>query len=144
MEVKRELPPNYEEICKTLSPNDKTVFTYGQTLYVPHIPEDMELPPDLMVHEEIHAKQQTNPVEWWNKYLSDQDFRFSQELEAYAAQWNYVNNLEVKRAGKEKFLDMIARDLSGEMYGNLFSHGEAQSKIRSSAKHLDPLKYVVS
>lgn len=137
MQIKRELPPNYEEIVKTLTPSDRAVFTWGDTVFAPQLAPGSELPPDLMVHEEVHEKQQGNdPEDWWRKYLDDPDFRLEQELQAYGVQYAWVNALDVKRDGKDKFLDMIAGDLSSPMYGLHLTHAEAVSKIRNKAKEV--------
>lgn len=135
LKILRENPPNYEEITKVLTPNEQTVFTYGDTIYAPHVPEDVELPPDLIQHELVHVMQQgKDPAGWWKKYLEDATFRLSEELTAYGAQYRFVDGLRIKRESKDNFLDMIAGHLSSEVYGNLLSQGAARSKIRNMAK----------
>lgn len=135
MRILIEPPPNYGEICKTLSPGDTAVFTYGDTIYAPNLKDEKEIQLHLMVHEETHAKQQTNPEEWWIKYLADADFRFEQELEAYASQFAYVDGLEgLTYKNKKSFLEKIASDLASPMYGNIITQVEAESKIRNAAK----------
>lgn len=135
MQIKREVPPNYDDILKVLPPNERAVFAYGDTIYAPHIPADIELPPDLLVHEETHQQQQGgDPALWWQYYLGDPIFRLKQEIEAYGNQWRYVEGLNIKREGKDRFLEMIATDLSSALYGNLLTFGEAHSKIRNASK----------
>lgn len=133
MKLKKELPPNYEEIIKTLNPNEHTVFTYGDTLYAPHITDDKQIEDHLWIHEETHEQQQKNPVEWWNRYLADPDFRLEQELEAYGKQYAFVCKKNLNAKIKKLFLEHIAADLCSPIYGGLLTQGEAESKIRNKA-----------
>ena len=121
-----EYPPNYKAIAKTFKIKGRTniVFTYGDSLYVPSgEPVDKYL----LRHEETHAKQQTDPVEWWDRYLVDPGFRFTQELEAYREQYRGMGDLPL--ATRISYLDHIATDLAGEMYGNLVTKDEAKAEI---------------
>jgi hypothetical protein len=138
MKIVRELPPNYEEICKTLSPSDKTVFAYGDTLYAPGIKDDTEIQDHLMIHEETHQRQQGDDVEgWWIKYIADPEFRLSQELEAYGNQYAFVSKKDMLAIHRKNFLERIAADLASPMYGNILSLQEAESKIRNRAKEVE-------
>lgn len=137
MKLKRELPPNYEEIVKTLSPSDKAVFTYGDTLYIPQDIDMSRVEDHLLVHEEVHGKQQQDPVAWWNRYLADADFRMDQELEAYATQYAFVCKKNIMAKQKKSFLERIAADLASPMYGSVLTQPEAESKIRNRAKEID-------
>ncbi len=137
MEIKQEKPPNYEAICKVLTPGEDAVFTYGSTLYCPHLKDMSRIQDHLLVHEEVHVKQQTNPEEWWDRYLKDPAFRLEQELEAYATQYAFVDKKNILYKWKKHFLGKLAMDLSSPMYGNILSYGEAESKIRNTAKTID-------
>lgn len=135
MKIERTLPPNYEEIVKTLNPTHNTCFTYGDTLYAPNLGQGEEIEPHLMVHEENHEKQQGEaPSEWWTKYLADPEFRLSQELEAYGAQYAFVKAQNLPERVTKNFLERIAGDLCSPLYGELLEQGEAESKIRNQAK----------
>lgn len=123
-----EYPPNYKKIAKTFDIKDKpgVVFTYGHKLYIPSGNE-----PDkyLLKHEETHERQQLamGITEWWDRYLVDPGFRFMQELEAYRNQYRSMGTLPlVQRIG---YLNHIATDLSGAMYGNLVTKDEAKAEI---------------
>ncbi len=140
MKLSRELPPNYEEICKTLSPTSETVFTYGDTLHIPQNIDLNRLEDHLLVHEEVHSKQQIDPVEWWNKYLADPEFRLEQELQSYGAQYAFIKQKNILAKWKKGFLERIAADLASPMYGNLLSQPEAMSQIRRAAKQVDVTK----
>lgn len=141
MKIVRGLPPNYEEIAKTLGPTEHTCFTYGDTLYVPSLPEGQEVPAHLLIHEEIHVKQQgSEPDEWWNKYLADAEFRLAQELEAYGAQYAYIRTLKdgddkiIRAKYRKNALEALGKDLSSPVYGSILSWPEAMSKIRNASK----------
>lgn len=122
------LPPNIDEIRKHLQPGRGTVYTYGDTIY---FPRPQSITPDLMVHEEVHIRQQEKggPEKWWSRYFVDQQFRLDQELEAYRAQYQYML-ANMNRAVRRKRLKDIASDLSGPMYGKLISKATAIELIQ--------------
>src|SRR5258708_5588964 len=96
MKIKIAPPPNIEDIRKVFPDLQKgTVFTYGDTIYAPDIYSEAQIESHIHVHEDVHARQQQNPEEWWAKYLSDPNFRLSQELEAYGEQFRYVQSLSI-------------------------------------------------
>jgi len=127
MKIVNTPPPNYKEIQKHFPDANYekgVLFTYGNTCYCKSITLD------LVVHEETHTRQQTNPDEWWNKYFTDKQFRLEQEVEAYRNQWIYIDNNVKDRNQKARMLHQIAVDLSGSLYGNLVSYSEAISLIK--------------
>lgn len=125
MEIKNERPPIYDVAKALLDFDDRcTVFTYGDVIYNPAC---LNIPDDIIAHEKVHMRQQESmsvlgkfgPKRWWDKYLSDPQFRFEQELEAYQQQYMFAR---VNIRGKErlnKYLQNIARALMSPMYGNL-------------------------
>lgn len=130
MKILKENPPNYGIVSKTFDlSGKKVVFTYGDTIYNPG---GYNIPPDLIVHEEIHSKQQgSEPGKWWDRYLTDVIFRLTQELEAYHSQYKFVDSMSVPKRVVKNFLTKLALDLSGPMYGNIITAGEAEIKIKS-------------
>lgn len=140
IKILEEFPPNYEAIKARFDlEGTKPLFTYGRTIYNPH---KAVLRSDLLVHEEIHCKQQGDtPEEWWEKYLTDDDFRLAQELDAYAVQYGYVKELPQVDAKKSAwFLDRCAETLSSPMYGNLLTFQKAKTAIRKKQKELSTKK----
>jgi len=128
-------PPNWLEIIERFPAVeqmvDRVVFTYFPHIYVP---SGAKLPSDLQVHEGIHLKQQEEMgVEaWWASYLSDNDFRLEQELQAYAAQlhvWRPAGNSQFQKA-KDRFL----MDLTSPMYDLGITYSEAEGKLRRYEK----------
>jgi len=133
MKIVIAYPPNYEEICQRFDiRNRKTIiFAYGDKLYNPgggHIDES------LMVHEETHERQQKaiGIEEWWKRYLADDDFRLSQEVEAYRNQYEHAKKI-LSRPARRALLKHIINDLSGKMYGNIISAEEAERLVRNEA-----------
>jgi len=119
-------PPNWDKLVELFGVSwGKTVVTYGDTCYCAN-----PLSLDLEVHEAVHAVQQSNPVEWWDRYYVDKEFRLSQEIEAYKAQTKFLRKYVKDRNQLHRRLDSISRDLSGAMYGNCISYDEAYRRIK--------------
>jgi hypothetical protein len=133
MKIEPTFPPNYEQINETLHIADYTaaVFTFRDTLHNPH---DTQIRPDLLTHEEVHAKQQGgDPEGWWKRYLEDPQFRLEQEAEAYGVQYRFLKSmLDTKKT--KLVLMHLASDLSGPGYGNMVDFYKAETLIRHSAK----------
>lgn len=151
MEVVNEYPPNWDLIKVALpKATGNALFCYGDTVYNP---SKQEIQPDRMFHESVHKDQQGDDVDgWYKRYLTDREFRFQQELEAYGKQFMVLKDgvermadefrAEGKRLGigknnvLEAALDSMASALSGDAYGNLVDFGQARSKIRNYARSL--------
>lgn len=131
MRVVDGMPPNFVDIAKRFNLNlESTIFTYGDTIFTRN-PD--KLPDHIIAHESVHARQQTNPKKWWKKYLIDDKFRLEQELEAYRAQYIFIQKHVKDREKLFKFAHILAKDFSGEMYGNIITFQEALSKITQHA-----------
>lgn len=123
-----EYPPNYKAIAKTFGIKNSggIVFTYGEKLFIPsgHEPDR-----HLMCHEETHERQQSivGVEAWWDRYLVDPGFRFTQELEAYRNQYKSLAALSL--SNRVAYLNHIATDLAGPMYGNLITIDEAKAEV---------------
>lgn len=109
--------------------NKGTVFTVGETIHT-----KQPIPKDLMVHELTHVRQQRDfeggYEEWWNRYLEDPKFRYTQELEAYRAQYGWIKHNVKDRNQAHKLFMLIAQQLSGEMYGKVVTLQEAMKAIK--------------
>lgn len=128
MKIVNEFPPVYERICEVIGkPPVNALYAYGDTIYNP---SGAIIPEDVIAHEEIHEMQQGgDPVDWWNKYLLDADFRLDQELEAYRHQYMFIKNQTKDREIRNRYLVHFARTLSGTMYGSLMTYDEAWKQI---------------
>lgn len=120
-------PPNIRAIHKAF-PNVKdneTLFAYGYILYNPG---KMRLSPDMWEHEEVHERQQKEfggSKEWWDKYIVDKEFRLSQEIEAYQAQYKMMKQMIKDETIRLKLLETLAKLLSSPMYGRIISYEDA-------------------
>lgn len=131
MKISLDYPPNYREIVDSLGDITGAVFCYGDTIYNPF---SVEILPDIEVHERVHSGQQGDAIKmWYHKYLTDAQFRLSQEIEAYGEQYNFIKNLMGGSLLRWR-LEQMAQALSGKEYGHLVSYGEAISKIRNYGK----------
>jgi len=123
MKIKNKYPPNIDKIREKF-PNlpSGVVFTYGEVIYAPF----GKVTSDLRVHEKTHTKQQgDDPDGWWDKYLADEKFRLKQEAEAYRNQYRFYRETCKVKSRIRPFLEKIANDLSGKIYGNIISFDEA-------------------
>lgn len=130
MNIVHDYPPNIDVIRKQFGiTGEHVVFTFGDILYNP---SGDTIPDHLLVHEQVHTKQQGLDVSgWWNRYLADNQFRLQQEVEAYRAQYQFaLQNLN--RIYRRLLLKKIAKDLSGPMYGKLVSSQQAEQLIKQS------------
>ena len=128
--IVRDYPPNIDKIRKVFPIKDNTVFTYGDTIYAPHI--TFTLSNDLIVHEETHTRQQgDDPEGWWDRYMEDHEFRFQQELEAYRAQYRAYCKVVKDRNRCFNFLVVIAKDLSSPLYGGVCDFFTATRLIKN-------------
>jgi len=131
--VSTELPPLhiYEPAKKKWGVDFKkgVVFTYGDVIHSIN-----PIPKDLMQHELVHVRQhreyEGGPDAWWERYLEDAEFRTSQELEAYREQWKYVQRTVKDRNKAIVYLRHYAQSLSGTMYGEVMTYGEALKAIK--------------
>ena len=127
--IVKDVPPNYGAIKVRFELGGREmVFTYGDTLYIPtgFIPS-----PDLLTHEMVHIQQQGNdPAGWWERYLKDDDFRTSQETEAYKEQYKYFCKKVTNRDERAKLLMVLAQDFSSSVYGKIVSYPQALALIR--------------
>ena len=91
-----------------------------------------EMTEDLLAHENNHIKQQskTTPEEWWKRYLKDDEFRYSQELECYRLQYIWAKNNIKDKEEVFKSLFFYSKSLSSKMYGNIRTFSEAMKDIK--------------
>lgn len=106
-----------------------TVFTYGTNIYTKY-PLDQAL----YGHECTHVIQQMQyeggPDKWWEDYINKDDFRLSEEREAYSYQYRIASQHIKDRNELFRYLHGLAKVLSSSMYGNLLSTDEAIRQIK--------------
>lgn len=85
---------------------------------------------DLIVHEEIHLKQQgDNYDDWLKRYQTDKEFRIAQEVEAYRGQLKYIEKIR-GHADMLSATVFFAKFLSSDVYGNVITADEAIKKLQ--------------
>ena len=125
-------PPNKTEIEQVLGLYEDSVYCWGDILYAPELKRKEDLPEDVLVHEQIHQKQQEpygSPEAWWAKYLYNKEFRQEQEVEAFREQYRFVKERTLNKIAKLCLFD-LADNLRNPMYGLSLSHQEAEYLIR--------------
>lgn len=71
----------------------QTTFAYDWTIHSWGKPSL-----DIIIHETVHFLQQDREGgadKWWDRYLDDEEFRYRQELEAYAVQAMFTNKRNI-------------------------------------------------
>ncbi len=129
----KEYPPNYQRIKQVFNPPENVIYCYGDKIYNP---SDAKIEDHLLIHEGVHEKQQKfiGVEAWWERYLTDKDFRLEQELEAYATQYNFIKSKTTEKIYSQ-FLDMFAKHLS-TIYKLDISKNKAQVLIRKKAQSI--------
>lgn len=129
MKVVQDFPPNIEAIRKVLTPAPTAIFAYGDTIYNP---SGGVLSAELRAHEEVHQRQQAgDPDAWWEKFLTDGEFRLAQELEAHRREYQHFCARVKDRNTRSRYLHSVATRLASPMYGNIISFREASRRISS-------------
>lgn len=128
-------PPCYDAVCGMLGARISNVyFTYGTTIYNP---DNLPVPEDIIAHESVHMEQQGFTEEgaalWWGKFLRDPAFRIDQEAEAYGAQYRFICKGMKDRNKPFRVLASLANSLSGPLYQNSVSHGDAMILIKQKS-----------
>ncbi len=130
MKVKVGLPPNFDLIRMAVHPPHDALFCHGDTIFTLY---EGEIPEDIIHHEEVHQKQQGKDIDgWWMKWIQHTDFRYEQELEAYAIQFNFIKTKFGAKAQKEALTELATQ--LATLYDLDMNVRELESKIRNKAK----------
>lgn len=89
-----------------------------------------ELSPDLIIHEEVHLKQQAEygSEEFLERFINDKQFRYDMEIPAFMAQADYLRH-HIKNPD-ELFckLHLIHKNME-QNYGGMITYEEAKKII---------------
>lgn len=124
MKLSHEKPPNYDDIKQSMGDvwEQDVALCFGDTIHT----KRTELLPDVIVHEKVHENQQGfSPQIWWQMYLKDKDFRYSQELAAYTEQAKFIKRCILDRNARFKCLQEVAKDFASPIYGPIISYQDA-------------------
>jgi hypothetical protein len=128
MKFSNEIPPIYEKILRYIPAVDwdgGVIICYGDTIHC-----KFDIPADKVAHESVHVKQQEKDKDaWWDRYLTDLEFRKSQELEAYKFEADFIRRTVKDRNLRFKLIHDIAKDFSSPLYGSIISFNEALSVV---------------
>lgn len=127
--VSHVIPPIYGELKKKFGVNwDKDLIIAWDG----KIHSKGDIWPQKIVHEQVHLKQQEKlgNEAWWKLYLESDVFRFQEELLAYRAEANFIKKYIKNREDKFHIIREIAKNFSGETYGNLVNFDEAMKLIQ--------------
>lgn len=124
-------PPNFEAIAAVFpgAHGEGVIFAYGNAIYNPN---NTEIPPYLWAHERVHCERQLDiGVEvWWDRYLTDGQFRYHEELLAHRAEWKSMKDNIHHRHHRRKMLKLLAERLAHPLYGRMVSKEKALRDIR--------------
>lgn len=135
MKIVIDYPPLFEMIdAKFHVKGQPVMFTFNGTIYNP---EGGKITRELHKHEEVHYQQQgdkeADAVFWWGSYCADGEegskFRLNQELPAHQIEYKAFCKRHGDHGARNKYLSIVARRLSGELYGNLLPFEEAVERI---------------
>ncbi len=109
-------------------------FTFHDGIY-----QNAQMPAHLYAHEMVHYIRQGAGEDrdlamlWWRQYVSDDKFRYNEELLAYKEQYRYQKvHGKFNRPQLFDFAKYLAKELSSEKYGNLCSFHQALGAIMGS------------
>jgi hypothetical protein len=130
MKFSNEIPPVYDRLRARFGVDwdSGLIITYGDSVY-----SKRPVAPDFVVHESVHVRQQRDiggPDIWYDRYIKDDKFRLSQELEAYRAQIKWIRDNVRDRNESFRMQRNIAMLLSSDMYGNLVTRSEAMRLLQ--------------
>jgi hypothetical protein len=110
-------PPNFE-VIKAAFPNAENagvIFAYDGNIYSPDGPS---IPPYLIAHESVHLAEQKviGADMWWDAYIHDDEFRYSGELLAHAAEMRAFFQAPGDRNARAALLMRTALRLTAPLY----------------------------
>lgn len=127
--ISHKKPPHFW-IMKLVFKSDweRIAFAFGDTIYSKY-----PLPDHFIHHERIHLHQQkySKVYAWWwlFRYITSKKYRYAMELEAFTRHWGFFKDRYPH--DKFMFLNRIAENLSGELYGNMVTKQEAIEAIKN-------------
>ena len=129
MKIINEPPPNIEILKKVFPIRSGVLFSWGDRIYNP---DGIDIPEELIVHEEIHGARQINDIEgWWEKYIEDPAFRLQEEIPAHQAEYLHLYKT-ANRQTRRRALVQIANRLSSPLYGKMLKPAEAKRIIKKA------------
>lgn len=115
--IRVDRPPNFEQILAAFPDANKpgVIFAFGEDIYNP---SGDPIPVALLMHENVHNVRQRKfekPEQWWDRYISDAEFRYTEELPAHVAEYK-AQAQPLDRNDRAKLLQFTARRLVAPLY----------------------------
>lgn len=130
MKVLKLYPPVYKEIVKRFPAvrGQATFYCWGDKIYNPR---GIEIPPQLIAHEEAHSERQLRMgvLAWWDAYLNNGQFRLEEELIGHRAEYCFLRDSGMAANALNQYLKSIANRLSGDIYGKMIDFDTAYRMI---------------
>lgn len=81
-------PPNFEQILAAFpgASGPGVIFSWEDRIFNP---SGRPIPGPLVAHEELHGRRHVlagGSLKWWDKYIADPEFRYTEELLAHVAE----------------------------------------------------------
>lgn len=125
-----DYPPLFDEISAAFPVKGRTViYSWGNRIYNP---SKIIVTPELLAHERVHGMRQgeneQSIIDWWKRYIDDEQFRLSEELPAHQAEYQWLVD-NANRKHRRGALSSVATKLSSPLYGGMLSHKQAKEFI---------------
>lgn len=134
MQIIAAHPPNFSRIAEAFPhvlTSNGVIYCYGSKIYSPD--GILLVTPELVKHESIHSQRQGQDVDgWWDRYITDMDFRLREEIPAHKAEYFAFCRRHGDRNIRAKFLSTISERLAGPLYGSLLTVRQAKNEIMLS------------
>jgi len=134
-EIVYAYPPNIADIEKVFPlarEIEGVCFAYGNTIYSP---DKGKISIPVLKHEFVHCQRQGSAedgiIEWWDKYLTDIDFRYMEEKIAHIAEYVKACELAADRNARRRALTCISKKLSHKLYGNMVTLEHARKALKN-------------
>ena len=110
---------------------EETWLTVGHTVFMP--PSQFHMLGEMMAHESVHAGQQRNwlrAIPWWIRYIASPKFRYSQELQAYQAHFNFLKERYPDKNGQNRIKIAIAKIMASPQYKGMVDATTAANDLK--------------
>jgi hypothetical protein len=115
--IRIDRPPNFDAIVAVFPKAGErgVLFAYGEDIYNPG---GGNIPRFLLEHEYKHCARQflIGADEWWRQYLTDQEFRYQEELLAHAVEYVVQAPALRDRNAQARLLHTTAARLVAPLY----------------------------
>lgn len=132
MRIVQDVPPIWDEIDARFDVAGKPViFAWGDIIYNP---TNIDVPASLLAHEMMHGRRQGDDiVGWWRRYIDEPDFRLVEEIPAHQAEYLAMMQTAQNRNERRRQAKLIARRLSGPLYGRMITSARAMQILKDAA-----------